>query len=274
MQKTQVRDFFIGPDEPLTLISGPCVIESEEHAMKAAEELLELTSAFPVQFIYKSSYDKGNRSSINAYRGPGQTEGLRILKKIKNTFNIPVITDVHTPQEVKAVGEVCDMVQIPAFLARQTDLLVAAGKTQKPVNVKKGQFMAPQDMKNVIEKISSTGNTNILLTDRGTSFGYHNLVSDMRGIQIMKNLGYPVCFDATHSVQLPAGLGDASGGDREFAPILAKAAITAGCNALFIESHPKPRDALCDASIVMSFEELKKLLTELEKLYPLIQSFS
>lgn len=274
MHKAQVNDFYIGDKEPLTLITGPCVIESEAHAMMTAERLLHLTSAFPVQFIYKSSYDKANRSSIHSYRGPGLEEGLRILEKIKNTFHIPVTTDVHSPKEAKAAAEVCDLLQIPALLSRQTDLLVAAGETMRPIHVKKGQFMAPLDMKNVVNKITSTGNNNILLTDRGTSFGYHNLVSDMRGILIMKTLGYPVGFDATHSIQLPSAQGDVSGGEREFVPLLAKAAITAGCNALFIESHPHPEDALCDAACVMSFEALEKLLKELEKLYPLIQSFT
>ncbi|MEI6242727.1 MAG: 3-deoxy-8-phosphooctulonate synthase, partial [Chlamydiota bacterium] len=195
-------------------------------------------------------------------------------QKIKETFDLPVLTDVHSPQEAKMAALVCDMIQIPAFLCRQTDLILAAGETNVPINVKKGQFLAPWDMKNVIDKILSTGNEHILLTERGASFGYNNLVSDMRAIPIMQNLGHPVAFDATHSVQLPGGLGTSSGGQREFIPTLAKAAIAAGCDALFMETHPNPKDAKSDSTTVLSFEELKKLLQEVDKLYSVVQSFS
>lgn len=267
MKKFKIKDFWIGKDQPLTVISGPCVIESEEHALKTAEQLKEMFSHFPFHYIYKSSYDKANRSSINSYRGPGLEKGLRILEKVKKNLDLPVFTDIHTPEEAKTAAGVVDMIQIPAFLCRQTDLVVAAASTQIPINVKKGQFLAPWDMKNVVEKIESQKNEQILLTDRGTSFGYNNLVSDMRAIPIMQNLGYPVCFDASHSVQLPGGLGSSSGGQTEFIPTLTKSAIAAGANVLYIESHPNPPEAKSDASSVMEFGALKKLLEEVQRLY-------
>lgn len=273
MKKVPVKDFFIGPDEPLAVISGPCVIEDEDHALRAAEQLSLIFRDFPeLRFIYKSSYDKANRSANASFRGPGLEKGLSILENIKRQFDIPVLTDVHTPQEALAAGQVCDIIQIPAFLCRQTDLILAAGESGAVVNAKKGQFMAPWEMKNVVEKLLSTHNDKIILTDRGTSFGYNNLVSDMRAIPIMQRLGYPVCFDASHSVQLPGGHGSSSGGQREFIPILAKSAIAAGCNCLFIESHPDPSQAKSDKDSVFPFSELPKLLKELELIYYAIRS--
>ncbi len=270
MRKIAIQKFFIGENQPLAVMSGPCVIESEEHCLRAAEQLKTIFSKQGIHYIFKTSYDKANRSSIKSYRGPGLEKGLRILERVKKEFDLPIVTDVHSPEETTAVGQICDIIQIPALLCRQTDLLVAAGRTGKPISVKKGQFMAPWDMKNVIEKIRSTGNEDIILTDRGTSFGYNNLVSDMRAIPIMQGLGVPVCFDATHSVQLPGGLGESTGGQREFIPMLAKAAIAAGANCLFMESHDNPEKAMSDAGAVVDFKELPALLTILQKLYAVV----
>lgn len=268
MKKIPVKDFYIGPNEPLAVMSGPCVIESEEHALKAAEALCQIFRDLKgINFIYKSSYDKANRSANASFRGPGLEVGLRILQKIKTEFNIPVLTDIHSPEEALAAGQVCDIIQVPAFLCRQTDLILAAGKSGAVINVKKGQFMAPWDMGNVIEKLLFTQNEKIILTDRGTSFGYNNLVSDMRAIPIMQRFGFPVCFDASHSVQLPGGNGTSSGGQREFIPILAKSAIAAGCNSLFIESHPDPSLAKSDKDSVFPFSELPQLMRELNLIY-------
>lgn len=261
----------VGKEAPLLVISGPCVIESEAHALKTAAELKKMFADAGVQLIYKSSYDKANRSSIDSYRGPGMEEGLRILKKVKEELDLPVFTDIHHPEEAAPASEVCDVLQIPAFLCRQTDLLVAAGETGAVINVKKGQFMSPWDMEHVVNKLLSTGNNRIILTDRGTSFGYNNLVSDMRTIPVLKEFGFPVCFDASHSVQLPGGLGNQSGGQREFIPTLAKSALAAGANLLYIESHDNPGEAKSDKHSVMPFEELKRLLKEARPLYELIQ---
>jgi 2-dehydro-3-deoxyphosphooctonate aldolase (KDO 8-P synthase) len=275
MKKVQVKDFYIGSKEPLVVISGPCVIESEDHALTAAEELVRIFSRFPqIRFIYKSSYDKANRSAHASFRGPGAQIGLRILEKIKREFNIPVLTDVHCVEEVALAASVCDIIQIPAFLCRQTDLVVAAAQTGAVINVKKGQFMAPWDMRNVIDKIRTAGNENILLTDRGTSFGYNNLVTDMRGIPIMQALGFPVCYDASHSIQLPGGQGTSSGGQREFILPLTRAAIAAGANCLFIESHPQPSHAKSDKDSVYPFEELPGLLEQAVQIYEIVQKFT
>lgn len=271
MQKVKIKDFFIGSGEPLAIMCGPCVIESEDHCLWCASELKEIFRHFNMNFIFKSSYDKANRSAYHSFRGPGLDEGLRILQKVQKELDLPVVTDVHSPQEATAAGNICDIVQIPAFLCRQTDLIVAAAETKAAVSVKKGQFMAPWDMGNVVNKITSAGNHNIILVDRGTSFGYNNLVSDMRAIPIMQRFGYPVCYDATHSVQLPGGLGESSGGQREFIPVLAKASIAAGANCLFMEAHPDPINAKSDAASVLDFKELPSLLGLLEKLYNLIQ---
>ena len=271
MKKIPVKDFYIGEGEPLTVVSGPCVIESEEHALRSAEFLKELFHDRPINFIFKSSYDKANRSSIHSFRGPGAQEGLKILERIKRELDLPVFTDVHSPEEAREAAEVCDVIQIPAFLCRQTDLLLAAGKSGAVVNVKKGQFMAPWNMKEVIEKIESTGNHKIILTERGTSFGYNNLVSDMRSLVIMEQMGYPVFFDASHSVQLPGGLGASSGGEREFIPALARAALGVGCQGIYAESHPNPSQAKCDSASVIDFNDLPALLTEWEQLHQTVQ---
>ena len=271
MKTIKIANFLIGPNQPLAIISGPCVIEDEDHALYAAENLKKIFQNFGFSYIFKSSFDKANRSSINSFRGPGLEEGLRILQKIKTELNLPILTDIHLPEQAKAAAEVCDIIQIPAFLCRQTDIIIAAAETQCPINIKKGQFMSPWEMKNVVDKLTQKNNSNILLTDRGTSFGYNNLVSDMRAIPVMQNLGFPVCFDASHSIQLPGGLGHLSGGQREFIPPLAKAAVAAGCNALFIESHPTPEKAKSDAASVMGFEELFLLLKDIEKIYIALQ---
>lgn len=274
MKKIKIKNFLIGDGEKLSIITGPCVIESEEHALFCAEQLKKIFQPLGLNFIFKASYDKANRSSIESFRGPGISEGLKILKKIKQSLDIPIITDIHKTEEAPLVAEVCDIIQIPAFLSRQTDLIAAAAKTGKPLHIKKGQFMAPHDMKNVIDKALYFNNKNIIITDRGTSFGYNNLISDMRAIPIMKSFGFPVGFDASHSVQKPASLGKATGGEREFIPLLAKAAVVSGCNVLFIESHNNPKKAKSDSSSVLSFDMLKKLLHDVEKLYKTIQSLS
>ena len=272
MQTVLVKDIKIGKGHPLVIMSGPCVIESESHCLKAAETLKKMFQKHQVALIFKCSYDKANRSAIDSFRGPGLDEGLRILQKVQTEFDLPVVTDVHSPEEARAVGEVCEVIQIPAFLCRQTDLVLAAAETGAVVSVKKGQFLAPWDMKNVVEKMTSVNNHRIILVDRGTTFGYNNLVTDMRGIPIMQQLGYPVCFDATHAVQKPGGLGNMSGGDREFIPVLAKAALAAGANSLFIEAHPDPSEAKSDGSSVLDFKELDRLLPHFKQLYELIQS--
>lgn len=274
MQEVPVKNFIIGEKHPLTVICGPCVIETEEFTLRAAAELKEIFSRHPFQFIFKASYDKANRSSINSFRGPGMDKGLEILARIQREFDLPVLTDIHTPEEAAIAGAICDVVQIPAFLCRQTDLIIAAGHSPAAVNVKKGQFLSPFEMKNVVEKLLACGQKKIILTDRGTTFGYNNLVSDMRAIPIMQSFGFPVCFDATHSVQLPGGLGTSSGGQREFIPTLAKAAIAAGANVLFIEAHPNPAQAKSDAGTVMPYDALKTLLSQVERLYEAVQCYS
>jgi 2-dehydro-3-deoxyphosphooctonate aldolase (KDO 8-P synthase) len=268
MNTIQIKDdLLIGPDQSLVLLCGPCVIESEEHTMFCAQELQKMFAPLNIRLIFKASYDKANRSSIHSFRGPGLDEGLKILQKVQKEFGLPVITDVHTPKEAEIAGAICEMIQIPAFLSRQTDLIVAAGQSNAAVNVKKGQFLSPWEMQNVVAKLISVGGKKILLTDRGTSFGYNNLVSDFRSIPIMQGFGVPVCFDASHSVMSPGSLGTSSGGQREFIPILSKAAIAAGANALFLEAHPTPATAKSDAATVLSFAELKMLLPILARLY-------
>lgn len=274
MKRIAIQDFFIGQSEPLVLISGPCVIENEELVLQSAEFLTTLCSKLGIPFIFKSSYDKANRLSVNSFRGPGLEKGLKILSKVKKTFNVPIFTDVHTPEEAKAAAEVCDVLQIPAFLCRQTDLVVAAGETGKVINLKKGQFMAPWDMINIIQKVLSTNNTNILLTDRGTSFGYNNLVSDMRAIPIMQEMGFPVCFDATHSVQIPGGHGGSSGGQRKFVETLASAAVAAGANCLYMESHPNPEEAKSDKDSQIPLKELETLLKKLKSIYEVVNELN
>lgn len=271
MKNLKVKNFAIGSKEPLTIISGPCVIESEEGCYEAASRLKKMFDKSGINLIFKSSYDKANRSSIDSYRGPGLQEGLKILERIQKDLDLPVVTDIHSPEEAFAAAEVCDVLQIPAFLCRQTDLIAAAAQTSKPLQIKKGQFMSPWDMKNVIDKAETKSNRQLMLMDRGTTFGYNNLVSDMRSIPIMQEMGYPVCFDATHSVQLPGGRGKSSGGQREFILILARAAIAAGANALFLESHPEPEKGLSDAASMLSLKELQAALPKLKGLYEKIQ---
>jgi 2-dehydro-3-deoxyphosphooctonate aldolase (KDO 8-P synthase) len=264
----------IGGDAPLFLIAGPCVIESESHARMMAERIAKIASDAGVPYVFKASFDKANRSSVNSFRGPGLKEGLRILGKIKADLKLPVLTDIHEASQAAPAAEVVDILQIPAFLARQTDLLVAAGKTGRGVNVKKPQFVSPADMKNVVEKIASTGNTNIILTERGSSFGYHNLIVDFRGIPQMKKLGYPVVFDATHSVQLPGGQGHASGGQPEFIEPLGRAAVAAGIDGIFIETHDNPEKALSDGANALPLDQLSGLLARLKQLSSLVRGWN
>ena len=267
--RIQVGAVAIGEGAPLALIGGPCAIENEKHALMTAERLAGIAADQKVGFIYKSSYDKANRSSVKSYRGPGLVEGLRILRKVRDTVGVPVLSDVHDVAEVAPAAEVLDVLQIPAFLCRQTDLLLAAGRTGKPVNVKKGQFVAPRDMKNVVDKVVSTGNRQVLLTERGTTFGYNNLVVDMRGLADMRALGVPVVFDATHSVQLPGGAGDRSAGERVYVPALARAAVAFGVDALFMEMHEDPDrtlpdgQPLSDGPNMLRIDDLPRLLDQL-----------
>lgn len=270
MSSVPIKDFLVGKHHPLAIISGPCIIESREHAIGCAMELSKIAKELSVPLIFKASYDKANRSSIHSFRGPGVDEGLDILQEIKERFGLAVTTDVHEPNHAEKVAKVCDILQIPAFLCRQTDLIIAAAETLKVVNVKKGQFLAPWDMKNIVDKILSCGNKGIILTDRGTSFGYNNLVSDMRSIPIMESFGFPVCFDASHSAQLPGGLGATTGGQREYIPALAKAAVAAGAHLVFIESHPNPSAAKSDATTVYPLGELKALLKTLISIHDLV----
>ncbi len=258
----------IGKNQPLTIIAGPCVIENEQMIMETAESLLQAAADLPVQLIFKSSYKKANRSSLTGFTGIGFAEALTILKKVKTRFGLPVLTDIHTELEAPVVAEVADVLQIPAFLCRQTDLLQAAARTGKVVNIKKGQFLAPEDMRHAAEKVAAAGNPNILLTERGATFGYHNLVVDMRGLQIMARSGYPVVFDATHSVQLPGGAGHASGGQPEFILPLARAAIATGAvSAVFMEVHPDPPNAKSDAQTQLELAKFPAALKQLSDLY-------
>lgn len=252
------------------VISGPCVIESEKMTMYIAEKLKKIVEQLDIEFYFKASFDKANRTSINSYRGPGIEEGLRILKLVKDTYQLKICTDIHEPWQAEKVAEVADIIQIPAFLCRQTDLLIAAGKTGKIVNVKKAQFLAPWDMKNVIAKVESTGNKNIILCERGSSFGYNNLVVDMTSIPEMKKIGYPVVIDATHSVQKPGGKGTSTGGNREYVPYLAKAAIAAGADGIFMEVHPEPDKALSDGANSVRLDEVKDMLKEVKKIYGIV----
>ena len=268
MKPIAVGALRIGPGQPLALIGGPCAIENEKHALGTAERLARIAADHRTPFIYKSSYDKANRSSADGYRGPGLPEGLRILRRVRDGLGVPVLSDVHQVEEVAPAAEVLDVLQIPAFLCRQTDLVLAAARTGKPVNVKKGQFLAPEDMKNIVDKVLSTGNRSILLTERGTSFGYHNLVVDMRGLIQMRELGFPVVFDATHSVQLPGAGGPRSGGERKYVPALARAAIAVGVDALFMEMHEDPDRTLpdgrplSDGPNMLRIDDLPRLLEE------------
>ena len=252
----------------LVFIAGPCVIESREVCLEIADRVVEIARRLNVQYVFKASFDKANRTSISSFRGPGLDKGLEILQEIKDKYNVPVTTDIHESWQAKPAAEVVDIIQIPAFLCRQTDLLLAAASTGKIVNVKKAQFLAPEDMANVVKKIEITGNRSILLTERGTSFGYHTLIVDMRGLSQMRALGYPVIFDATHSVQRPGGNGTTTGGDRKMVPVLARAAVGAGCDGIFMETHVDPDHALSDAANSMAVSKLEatwKKLVELQK---------
>ncbi len=258
----RIGDIHIGPGHPLALIAGPCVIESEAGLLAAGEGLRAVAKAAGVPFVLKASFDKANRTSVGSFRGPGLREGLAILGRVKDRLGVPVLSDVHEPSQVPDAAAVLDALQIPAFLCRQTDLLLAAGKSGKPVNVKKGQFLAPEDMAHVVEKVRSTGNRQVLVTERGTSFGYHNLVVDMRGLVILRRLRVPVVFDGTHSVQLPGGGDGVSAGQREFVPALCRAAAAVGIDALFLEVHPDPERALSDAATMLPLGRLADLLAQ------------
>jgi len=258
----------VGGENPLLLIAGPCVIENEKITLTTAEKLKKICEKLSLPFIFKSSYDKANRTSIHSFRGPGLKEGLKILEKVKNCLEIPVLSDVHCREEVQEAKEVLDVLQIPAFLSRQTDLILAVASTGKPINIKKGQFLSPWEMKNVVEKALSAGNEKILLTERGTCFGYQELVVDFKSFPIMRELGYPVIFDVTHSVQIPGGRGTSSGGRREFVPYLARAGVACGVDGIFMEVHPDPDKALCDGPNMWplkDLEELLKILLEIRK---------
>ncbi|WP_123102188.1 3-deoxy-8-phosphooctulonate synthase [Acidithiobacillus sulfuriphilus] len=256
--------FAVGLDQPFFLIAGPCAIESEALALQTATQLRDITARLGIPFIYKSSYDKANRSSGRTFRGPGMEEGLRILEKVRSEIGVAVLTDVHEKEDVAAVAAVVDVLQTPAFLCRQTDFIQAVAAAGKPVNIKKGQFLAPWDMQQVVAKAKATGNDDILVCERGVSFGYNNLVSDMRSLAVMRNTGCPVVFDATHSVQLPGGQGERSGGQREFVPVLARAAVAAGVAGLFMETHPNPDQALSDGPNAWPLGQMETLLRVLK----------
>ncbi|MDH5542700.1 MAG: 3-deoxy-8-phosphooctulonate synthase [Nitrospinota bacterium] len=263
-QKTvKVGELSIANNLPFTLIAGPCVIEDEKGALSAAEKLKKMTDELKIGFIYKSSYDKGNRSSIESFRGLGMKRGLTILQKVKQKFGIPVLSDIHNEMEIPQAAEVLDIIQIPAYLCRQTDILIAAAKTGRVINVKKGQFLAPGDMGNVVDKVVKSGNDRVLITERGTTFGYNNLVSDFRALPIMAETGYPVIFDATHSVQLPGGQGTSSGGERRFVAPLARAALAVGAAGVFMEVHPDPDNAPCDGPNMLKLKDMPRLLADL-----------
>ena len=269
--KVKCNNFEIANNKKFTLIAGPCQLESEDHAIKISSELKKITDDLKINFIYKTSFDKANRTSLNGKRGIGLEKSLPIFDKIKNQIGVPVLTDVHSPEQCSLVSKHVDVLQIPAFLCRQTDLLIAAAKTGKIINVKKGQFLAPWDMKNVIKKIEDSGNKNILITERGASFGYNTLVSDMRALPIMSKFGFPIVFDATHSVQQPGGMGEKSGGQREFVPHLARAAIAVGVGAIFMETHQDPDNAPSDGPNMVPLNEMKSLLKKLTEIDNLIK---
>jgi 2-dehydro-3-deoxyphosphooctonate aldolase (KDO 8-P synthase) len=264
----------LGGGNPLFLIAGPCVIESEAHARSMAEKIARIAGDCGVPYIFKASYDKANRSSLKSFRGPGLAEGLRILAKIKKDFSLPVLTDIHDSAQAVPAAEVCDILQIPAFLSRQTDLLVAAAKTGRIINVKKAQFLSPWDMSNVVEKVSAAGNHKIILTERGASFGYNNLVVDMRAFPVMREFGYPVVYDVTHSLQLPGGQGHASGGQPEFIETLARAGVAAGVDGVFLETHDNPSAALSDGANALPLSQLAPLLKKLKQVAELVRSWS
>lgn len=271
-EKIKVGEINIGGDNPLVLIAGPCVIESEAIVMETAERIKEIAGRVGMPFIFKASYLKENRSSVESFQGPGLREGLRILEKVKEAVGVPVLSDVHCREEAERAGGVLDVVQIPAYLCMQTQLTLAVARWAKVVNVKKGQFLAPQDMKHIVGKLESAGNTSILLTERGSCFGYHNLVTDMRSLPIMREMGYPVVFDVTHTIRIygrPSS--DPAGGQPEFVPFLARAAVATGCDAIFIETHPRVEEALCDAASMWPLDELEELLVQLKGIDSLVK---
>jgi 2-dehydro-3-deoxyphosphooctonate aldolase (KDO 8-P synthase) len=260
----------VGPGQPLLLIGGPCVLESEELAREVAGELKRITTRLGLSFVFKASYDKANRTSLGSFRGPGLQEGLQILGRVRDEFQVPVISDIHEASQAAPAAAVLDILQIPAFLCRQTDLLLAAGRTGKPVNLKKGQFLSPWDMAHAVAKFKSTGNKELLLTERGFALGYNNLVVDMRSLPVMRSLGCPVIYDATHSLQLPGGAGGSSGGQREFIPPLARAAVAAGIDGIFMEVHPQPERALCDGPNSIPLDQIESILQTLVQIHHLV----
>ena len=262
MTKVRIADFEVGGGKPLLLMAGPCVLESLERCLMIGREIKAITQRLGIPYVFKASFDKANRSSFNGYRGPGLQKGLEMLQAIKDELHVPIVTDVHLPEQVEPAAKVVDVIQVPAFLCRQTDLLYAAAQSGCVVNVKKGQFLAPAEMRNVVDKLHEGGADGILLTERGASFGYNNLVVDMRSLAIMRNFGYPVIFDATHSVQLPGGAGTSSGGEREYVPYLTRAAVGAGVDGLFMEVHDNPEEALCDGPNMIYLDSLEDLLKD------------
>lgn len=267
----KLKNFEIGGNK-LTILAGPCAIESMDVMRRTAEGLKVVCEKLNINYVFKSSYDKANRSSIKSYRGVGMDKGLEMLAQIKEEFDLPIVTDIHTPDQAEIAAEVADILQIPAFLCRQTDLLIAAAKTDKIVNIKKGQFLAPQQMESLVRKVEDSGNKQIMLTDRGVSFGYNNLVSDFRAIPIMKEFGYPVVFDATHSVQMPGSNGDSTGGDRRFVPVLANCAMSAGADVLFFEVHPEPDKALCDGPNMLYLRDAEKVFAKCKEIFEIVRN--
>jgi 2-dehydro-3-deoxyphosphooctonate aldolase (KDO 8-P synthase) len=272
MKQIKIGDFVIGADKKFVLIAGPCVLENEESAMNTACYLQKLTAKLKIPFIFKASYDKANRTSIKSYRGPGAKKGLAMLKRIKEELDIPLLSDVHRFEEIDAAAQILDVVQVPAFLCRQTDFVTEIAKKAHVVNVKKGQFLAPWDVANIIEKAKAAGNENIMITERGATFGYNNLVFDVRSLPIIRDMGYPVIFDATHAVQLPGGEGTASGGQRDMVKYLARAAVAAGVDGVFFEVHRNPKKALCDGANSLYLNELEELLTMLKRIDSLVKT--
>ncbi|MFH1128933.1 MAG: 3-deoxy-8-phosphooctulonate synthase [Candidatus Omnitrophota bacterium] len=265
-KEIKVGSIKIGRSNPLVLIAGPCVIESEAMVLEIAKRIKDIAEKFKIPFIFKSSFDKANRLSISSYRGPGLKKGIEILAKVKQKLKVPLLSDVHCIKEIDSVKDVLDVIQIPAFLCRQTDIVVAAALTGKVVNIKKGQFLAPWDILAIIKKVEGAGNRKILITERGVSFGYNNLVTDFRSLKIMRDFGYPVIYDATHSVQLPGGRGDCSSGQREFVEGLSRAAVAFGCDGLFLEVHTSPNEALCDGANMINLKDLEKLIKQVKKI--------
>lgn len=273
MNEVRVEDIRIGKGNPLVLIAGPCVIESEEITFTTAGILKQICDNLGIPFIFKSSYDKANRTSLSSFRGPGIDKGLRILSDVRKNFSVPVLSDVHSVEEVKPASEVLDVLQIPAFLCRQTDLILSSSQTGKPVNIKKGQFLSPWDVKNIIEKFVSTGNQKLLITERGTTFGYQNLIVDFRGFPVIRSFQCPVLFDVTHSLQLPGGEGNRTGGQREFTLPLARAAVATGIDGLFMEVHPNPNQALSDASTMVPINEIETLLKQVKVIDEMVRKW-